>query len=172
MSVGGVSGSSLIPALLFILPMTLIPSVSDPETLLIPWWHCARGPSCRLSCCAASRPANLWSCLGCYWCHPAPSSPITFFTLFLFPHCFLSLSHFLTLPSLSCSLTLLADDETPTWHQLNTFVPFCCIKNQCPFPQCPHITNLPWSPSAHPPKTEWTCSGGGGDKCSTEGNSD
>lgn len=80
MSVGRVSGSSIIPVLLFILPMTLIPSVSDPETSLIPWWHCARGPSCRLPCCAASRPANLWPCLGCYWCHTAPSSPITFFS--------------------------------------------------------------------------------------------
>lgn len=39
MSVGGVSGSSLIPGSLFILTVTLIPSVSDPETLLIPWWH-------------------------------------------------------------------------------------------------------------------------------------
>lgn len=36
----GVSGSSLIPGpLLFILTVTLIPSVSDPETSLILWWH-------------------------------------------------------------------------------------------------------------------------------------
>lgn len=90
MSVGGVLGSSLIPVLLFILPMTLIPSVSDPETSLIPRWHCARGPSCRLPCCAASRRANLWPCLGFYWCHAALSSPITFSppTLSLFHHCF------------------------------------------------------------------------------------
>lgn len=166
MSVGGVSGSFLIHALLFILPMTLIPSVSDPETLLIPWWHCTRGPSCRLPCCAASHPANLWPCLGCYWCHPAPSSPITFFTLLLFPTASF-LSRFLTLPSLY-----------PGWWWNSQLAPserfcsLCCIKSQCPFPPCPHITNLPQSPSSLPPKAEWTCSGGGGDKCITEGNSD
>lgn len=134
MSVGGVSGSSLIPALLFILPMTLIPSVSDPETPLIPWWHCAQGPSCRLPCCAASRPANLCPCLGCYWCHPAPSTPITFFSL----SCSFPLLPFSLAFSL-CPLSLspLADDETPSWHQVNAFVPLCCIKSQCPFPSMP-----------------------------------
>lgn len=130
MSVGGVSGSSLIPALLFILPMTLIPSVSDPETPLIPWWHCAQGPSCRLPCCAAPRPANLWPCLGCYWCHPAPSSPITFLFFFARSHCFLSLS-------LSLSHFALRLSPGSWWNsQLapsERFCSLCCIKSQCPF---------------------------------------
>lgn len=58
MSFGGVSGSSLIPATLFILPVTLIPSVSDGETQLIPLWRCTRVPSCQIP--------SLWPCLGCY----------------------------------------------------------------------------------------------------------
>lgn len=44
MSVGGVSRSSLIPALLFILPMTLIPYVSDPETPANPLVALRAGP--------------------------------------------------------------------------------------------------------------------------------
>lgn len=44
MSVGGVSGSSLIPTLLFILPMTLIPSVSDPEAPANPLVALRTGP--------------------------------------------------------------------------------------------------------------------------------
>lgn len=43
-SVGGVSEGALIPVLLFILPVTLIPSGPDPETSLIPRWQCTRGP--------------------------------------------------------------------------------------------------------------------------------
>lgn len=92
----------------------LIPSVSDPETSQIPWWHCARGPSCRLPCCTPSCLANLWLCLGCYWCPTAPSSPITFLSLLFFP----------TASILSCTLlSLLAGDETLCWPQANTFVP-------------------------------------------------
>ena len=119
MSVGGVSGSSLIPALLFILPMTLIPSVSDPETPLIPWWHCAQGPSCRLPCCAAPRPGNLWPCLGCYWCHPAPSSPITFFFILLVPTASsLSLSRAFPLRPLSLSWLMMKLPAGTEWTLL------------------------------------------------------
>lgn len=78
MSVAGVSGSSLIPGSLFILTVTLIPSVSDAETLLIPWWHWTRGPNCQLPFCTSSCLANLWPCLGCCRCHTTPSRPITF----------------------------------------------------------------------------------------------
>lgn len=148
MSVAGVRGISLIPALLFILPMTLIPSVSDPETSINPpGGIAAQSASCRrLPCCTASRPANLWPCLGCCWCHPAPSTPVTFLTPLPFPTvCSLSLS--LSRFALSA---ILADDEMPNWHRVDLLFLSARALQTC------HRTVPP------PPNSDWTCSRGGG----------